>query len=210
MSLRLIGYRYSVYSWAARMALAEAGQVAEWQEADPFDTKMQDWLRAHHPFGRVPVLRDGDFRIYETVAILAYLLGVEHDRKRRARKQQVIGIADGYGYRPLVRQVFSHGVFRPTAGAAADDAKFAEGLAAAAPVLGALDEIAAEGLALDRATVGAADCHLAPMIGYFVEAPQGAALLAETPALARWFAVVSRRESYISTKPDLTELRAGS
>jgi len=207
MSLLLIGYRWSVYSWAVRMALAEAGLAAEWQEADPFDAGAQDGLRKHHPFGRVPVLWDGTFRLYETGAILAYLLPGAHDRKRRARARQVAGIADNYAYWPLVRQVFSHGVFRPDSGMAADGAVVAEGLAAAPAVLGALEEIAEEGLALDAIQVGAADCHLAPMIGYFSQDQRGAALLAAAPALARWFALVSERDSFRTTRPDLSELR---
>lgn len=206
MSLELIGYRFSVYAWAARMGLAEAGLTADYVEVDPFDLAQAAALRRHHPFGRVPVLRDGAFRLFETAAILRYLLPEPQDRKTAARARQVAGIADAYGYWPLVRQVFSQAVFGPAQGQRTDRAELAEGLAAAGPVLAALDEIAAEGLVLDGKTIGATDCHLAPMIGYFAQAPEGRGALAQTPALERWFGAVSARRSYLSTRPDLSRI----
>lgn len=209
MSLKLIGYRYSVYTWAVRMALAEAAREADFQEVDPFDAASQDGLRLHHPFGRVPVLWDGDFRLYETGAIVAYLLPVEPDAKQAARAWQVAGIADSYAYFPLVRQVFSHGVFRPASGVLGDEAQVNAGLLAAPTVLDALEEIASEGLVLTGKRIDAADCHLAPMIGYFTKFAQGRSLLTGRPALARWFDAVSQTGSYLNTLPDLSELRGG-
>lgn len=208
MSLRLIGYRHSVYTWAARMALAELGCAAQLEEIDPFDPTQAEALRAHHPFGRVPVLWDGAFRIYETAAILAYLIPDTGDPKRVARARQATGIIDTYGYWPLVRQVFAHGRFRPAFGLEAESREVAAGLASAPPVLAALDEIAAEGFVLDGMDVGAVDCHLAPMIGYFCEVPAGKALLEEAPALSRWFISVSTRDSFRSTRPLLPEPEA--
>ncbi len=208
MSLRLIGYSQSVYTWAVRMALAEAGRTARFEEINPFDPAAVGALGPHHPFGRVPVLWDGRFRIYETGAILAYLMPGERDPKRAARARQVAGIVDTYGYWPLVRQVFAHGRFRPALGLEAEPGELAAGLAAAPKVLAALEEIAAERLVLDGAQTGAAECHLAPMIGYFAEVPAARRLLESTPALSRWFAAVSARESYQSTRPHLPEAEA--
>lgn len=208
MSLRLIGYRFSVYSRAARMALVEAGRHADWHEADPFCAEGQAALRDQHPFGRVPVLWDGDFRLYETGAILCYLLAPDPDQKRRARARQVAGIVDNYAYWPLVRQVYAHGVLRPLAGLEPDAAALAEGLAGAPRVLDALEDIAAEGRVLNGADIGAADCHLAPMIGGFAQYPPGRDMLATRPALAGWFHHMARRDSYRRSEPDLSQLEA--
>ncbi|MCF6305727.1 MAG: glutathione S-transferase family protein [Rhodobacteraceae bacterium] len=210
MSLRLLGYRYSVYTWAVRMALAQTGRKVDFQEINPFDARMQDGLNMQHPFGRVPVFWDGDFRIFETGAILSYLLPAEPDAKRAARARQVGGIADSYGYLPLVRQVFSHGVFRPACHEAVDNRELAAGMAAAPAVLDTLEDIASEGLALSGESIGPADCHLAPMIGYFAQFASGRALLKGRPALSRWFDTVSRTDSFMDTRPDLSELRGGS
>ena len=58
-----------------------------------------------------------------------------------ARMDQIIGVVDSYGYWPMVRQVFSHRVFRPRAGRPADEAEVARGLAGAAKVLAALEAL---------------------------------------------------------------------
>ena len=42
---------------------------------------------------------------------------------------QLIGVIDSYGYWPMVRQVFSHGVFRPAMGQPADRPEVERGLA---------------------------------------------------------------------------------
>ena len=51
-------------------------------------------------------------------------------------------------------------------------------------VLAALETLAAEGLCLDGETVTLADCHLAPMVGYFTLAPEGAKALASCSGLS--------------------------
>lgn len=206
--MKLVGYRFSVYTWAVRMALAEARQRYSYVEADPFDAATSRNLRCQHPFRRVPVLYDGAFRIYETGAILGYLLGQNADRTVAARARQVAGIVDSYAYWPLVRQVFSHSVFRPAQGQAADEGVVAQGLAAAPDVLSALDEIAAEGLVLGEGAPGTAECHLAPMLGYFTAAGAGRNLLARYTALSAWFERIERRESYQATRPPLAEIGA--
>ena len=65
----LTGYRFSVFTRAARIALAEKGVGFDYVEHDPF----AGGAVGPHPFGRVPVLRHGDFEIYETAAIIGYV-----------------------------------------------------------------------------------------------------------------------------------------
>jgi glutathione S-transferase len=162
-----------------------------------------------HPFGRVPVLCHDGLTLYEAQAIGRYVdegfagpaLQPE-DAAARARMAQVIGIVDAYGYWPLVRQVYSHAVFQPALGEAGDPREVAVGMVAAAPVLGALDRIADEGLVL-AGPVTLADLHLAPMIAAFVQVDEGAAALARHPALARWWAGMRGRDSMAATDPGL-------
>jgi glutathione S-transferase len=149
MSVVLFGYEYSVYSWVARFALEEKGVHYRWSEVNPFAENVPGHYLTLHPFKRVPVLAHGAFDVYETTAITRYadeaFTGPSlqpFDPQRRARMNQCISIADSYGYWPLVRQVFSHRVFRPTIGKPFDENEVATGLRAARAVLGALDRIA--------------------------------------------------------------------
>lgn len=208
MSARPIlhGYRYSVYTRAARLALVETGVAHDIAEVDPFtDNSMNP-----HPFNRVPTLIHGDFTVYETAAITRYVDDVwgggaltPTNPKARARMVQVLGMIDAYAYWPLVRQVFSHRVFRPMEGDSPDEAEIAQGLAAARPVLAALEAVAVEGRVLDGGTFTLADCHLAPMMDYFTMAPEGAEALAGYATLTAWWRAMATWPPFTETDPGI-------
>ncbi len=208
MSLVLHGYHYSVYNRIARLALAEKGVAYDRVEVNPFADIPAEYL-ALHPFGRVPTLVHDGFVLYETGAITRYI-----DRsfagpalqpvapRALARMDQLIGIIDSYGYWPMVRQVFSHRVFRSAAGRPVDEAEIAQGLAGAAEVLAALEALASEPF-LTGPELSLADLHVGAMIAYFTLAPEGAAQLGQHPRLAAWWGRLSRRPSFATTDPGL-------
>jgi glutathione S-transferase len=210
MTLVLHGYRYSVYVRIARLALAEKGVAYERVEVNPFAPDVPADYLALHPFGRVPTLVHDGFALYETGAISRYV-----DRtfsgpalqpgqpQALGRMDQIIGVVDSYGYWPLVRQVFSHRVFRPAAGQPVDEAEVGRGLAGAAKVLAALEALAAADAFLIGPALSLADLHLGAMIAYFAAASEGAALLATHPLLAAWWMHLSRRPSFAATDPGL-------
>lgn len=208
----LRGYRFSVYHRIVRVVLFEKGIDCHLEEVDPFERPLPQTHLQRHPFGRVPVLSHGDFDIYETVAIARYIdtafagpALTPAAAQALGRMTQVISIVDSYAYRPLIRQVFEHRVFRPAAGEKADEAEIASGLKASRTVLDALDRLAAEGLVLNGSAFTLADCHLAPMIAYFATAPEGADALRNCPALSDWWSSVADRPSLLATEPGLPE-----
>jgi glutathione S-transferase len=202
----LTGYSHSVYTRVARIALAEKQVAYDTAEHDPFAATGAE---NPHPFGRVPVLRHGRFEVYETAAITGYVdtafegpALMPTEPQALARATQVIAMVDAYVYWPLVRQVYSHAVFRPAMGEAVDAAVLQDGLAAAPAVLSALEAVAGEGLVLSDA-FGRAECHLAAMMAAFVQAEAGAAMLARSPELARWWAGAAKRPSVVATQTPL-------
>ena len=210
MPLVLHGYRYSVYLRIVRLALAEKGVAYERVEVNPFVPDVPSAYLALHPFGRVPTLVHDDFALYETGAITRYLdrafAGPAlQPRSPRAvgRMDQIIGVVDSYGYWPLVRQVFSHRVFRPAIGQPAEGAEIGRGLAGAAKVLAALEALAAPDAFLVGPDLSLADLHLGAMIAYFAAAPEGSALLHNHPRLAAWWLHLNRRPSLAATDPGL-------
>ena len=211
--LTLTGYGYSVYTRSVRMALAAAGVGYEYTERDPFDPADTPMLQKVHPFGRVPVLEQGGFRLYETAAILHYVaeaLGaplVPETAQARARMRQVMGVADAYVYWPLVRQAVSHGIFRAAEGEAGDRDVLKAGLEAAPRVLDALEEIAAEGLVLRPGAPTLACCQLWPMLDYFAMLPEGRALMRQRPALWAWAGAMAMQDIARATRPDLSYLQ---
>lgn len=204
MPLELHGYRYSVYVRIVRLTLAEKDVAYDRVEVNPFAPDVPASYLALHPFGRVPTLVHDGFALYETGAITRYIDRAfagpalqPAEPRALARMDQIIGIVDSYGYWPMVRQVFSHRVFRPRAGQAGDEAEIARGLAGAAKVLAALEPLIADG----EPTL--ADLHLGAMMAYFVAAPEGAATLRQQPRLAAWWSRLSARPSFAATDPGL-------
>lgn len=196
--MELIGFKHSVFSRAVRIALTDLHLSYEWTEADPFEKDVP-----LHPFGRVPVLIHKDTYIYETWAILTYLYTMSDDRSRRtalveARSAQIAGIVQSYAYWPLVRQVYSHGVFRPALGLDHDPSLIDEGLSAAGIVLNSLEEIAGEGLVL-KEQFAQEDCMLFPIVDAFVRYRKGAELLEEHQALYGWWKRARERKDVADT-----------
>jgi glutathione S-transferase len=204
MPVVLHGYHYSVYNRIARLALAEKGVAYDRVEVNPFAADRPAAYLALHPFGRVPTLVHDGFVLYETGAITRYIDRAfpgpalqPTNAQALARMDQIIGIVDSYGYWPMVRQVFSHGVFRARTGQPADTAEIERGLAASAKVLAALDPLVADG------PITLADLHLAAMMAYFTLAPQAADQLAHHPRLKAWWQRIEARPSLAATDPGL-------
>ena len=210
MSLVLHGYSYSVYNRIARLTLAEKGVAYDRVEVNPFSPEVPAAYLALHPFGRVPTLVHDGFTLYETGAISRYIDRAfpgsslqPQNARALARMDQIIGVVDSYGYWPLVRQVFSHRVFRPSLGQPADDAEVALGLAGAAKVLAALEDLAAADAFLVGPELSLADLHLGAMVAYFTAAAEGSAMLDGYPRLAGWWKHLQARPSIIATAPGL-------
>jgi glutathione S-transferase len=158
----------------------------------------------------VPTLVHDGFVLYETSAITRYVDRAfpgprlqPDDPRAAARMDQIIAVVDAYGYWPLVRQVFSHRVFRPASGQPADEPEVAKGLAASTKVLRALEELIVPGSFLTGDKVSLADFHLGAMLAYFTAAPEGSALLADHARLAGWWQGFARRPGMAATDPGL-------
>jgi glutathione S-transferase len=210
MAVILHGYRYSVYQRIARLVLTEKGVVYERVEVNPFAPDVPAAYLALHPFGRVPALVHDGFALYETAAITRYIDRMfpgpalqPTEPRALARMDQVIGVVDAYAYWPLVRQVFSHKVFRPRAGQPSNETEVAQGLAAAVKVLAALEKLMADAAFLGGPALSLADLHLGAMLAYFVQASEGDALVHKHVRLADWWQRLRQRPSFAATDPGL-------
>jgi glutathione S-transferase len=205
--VHLHGYRYSVYNRIARLVLLLKRVEHQTIEVDPFAELSEAYLRLH-PFGRVPVLTHGAFKLFETNAITRYIDRAFEGRPLQpesaaalARMDQVIAVIDAYAYWPMVRQVSSHAFSRPFFGEPSSREEIDRGLEASAKVLSFLEGVAGEGEVLTGRDVTLADCHLAPVIDYFVRAEEGRAALSPHPALRRWWDQVSALDVLNATDP---------
>lgn len=205
--VHLHGYRYSVYNRIARLALLAKDVEHGTIEVNPFAGLSEAYLELH-PFGRVPVLTHGAFRLFETGAITRYVDRAFAGRPLQpgspaalARMDQLISVIDSYAYWPMVRQVSSHGFFRPLFEEPSSREEIDAGLEASGKVLAFLDGVAGEGLVLGGAEITLADCHLAPVMDYFVRAEEGKDALSSHPALQRWWDWMSVSDMLKATDP---------
>ncbi len=207
-AVHLHGLARSVYTRIARLALEEKGVAYTLHEVEIFgpDGVPAEHL-ARHPFGRIPALEHDGFVLYETQAITRYVDEAfdgpalqPRAPAARARLNQMIGVLDGYAYRPMVWGVVVPRM-RPRAdGSAPDEAKIADAMAAAARAVDALDGlIVCDPFLLGR-DLTLADLHAWPVLSCFAFAPEGAALLQRHAALQRWLRVMQQRPSVQRTR----------
>lgn len=209
-SVILYGYAHSVYSWIARWTLHEKGVTYRWVEVNPFAEDVDPEYLSLHPFKRVPALVHGGFSLYETGAITRYVDEAFEGRdlqptdpQSRARVNQILAIVDAYGYRPLVRQVFTHGTYLQSLGFKADPKEHQQGLKAAPRLLEAFDVLVQADRLADLGPM-LDDIHLGAMISYFAADPDGMAMLPHYPNLSRWWLALSKHPNFLSTRPTLS------
>jgi glutathione S-transferase len=162
---------------------------------------------ALHPFGRVPVLEHGDYRLYETQAILRYIDRVlpepaltPADPRAAGRMDQALNINDWYLFPGVANVIAFQRVVRPRLlGLAADEAAIAEAMPRAARVfaelarlLGAQPFFAGEDLSL-------ADLVIAAQLDFFLETPEWPVLADPHPALTAWLGRLRDRPSLRAT-----------
>jgi glutathione S-transferase len=98
----IYGVHGSPFVRAVQMGLEEKGAPYRVQALGLGESKSKEYLE-RHPFGRVPAVDHGDFRLYETQAILRYFDAVfaepalqPREPRAIARMNQIIGINDWY------------------------------------------------------------------------------------------------------------------
>lgn len=203
------GAAYGVYVRAVRLTLEEKAVAYRLEEVDVFAPGGPPASHlARQPFGKIPAFEHDGFRLYEAGAIARYVDEAfgepplqPTDLRMRARMNQAIGVLDAYAYRTLVWDVFVERVRAPAQGRPPDEAKIAAALPRAETCLAALEEIAGAGPYLAGPALTLADLHAAPMLAYFAEAAEGAALLARHAKLRRWLDLMRARPSFAATAP---------
>ncbi len=206
----LHGPGYSTYVRTARLALEEKGVDYDLNEINFIADGIPDDHLARHPFGKVPALSHGDFEVYETVAIARYIDEAfdgpalqPSDAAGRARMTQVSAILDSYTYPTAITGVFIQRAVMPMIGGETDKAAISAALPEAAKAMGVLNEMLGERDYLVGDGLTIADLHLVPIYDYFRQTPEGEGVLAETPALRRWWDTMSQRASVNATTPQL-------
>lgn len=208
--LELYGADYSVYVRAVRIALEEKRAPYKLIPVDIFSPeKIPLDYNNLHPFMKIPVLKNGDFILYETTAILGYvddiLPGTALQPSRpelRARMAQIQSILNTYAYKTLVWGVYVERIVNAREGRPVDDKKISAALQEGRTILDSLEALTADaGPFLLGTGPSLADCLAIPMFYLIQKAPEGRDLIANFPRLEDWSAAMTKRPSFQKTNP---------
>jgi len=165
-------------------------------------------LRRIHPFGKMPVLRDGDFELCESKAIATYLDRrfpgprlIPDDPRLAALTEQWVSLVNTVIDATLVRTyLFAYAVPK-TADGKPDQNTIEPVTPAVRAQLSVLDQaVAATGhLVGDQFTL--ADINLMPILYYIRQLPEGAAAIAPGTHLGRYYDRHAARASFARTMP---------
>ena len=149
---------------------------------------------ALHPFERVPILRHGDFTVYETAAIVAYVDDAfdgprltPEGPQARARMNQWISAVNGYYYPYLVYHVSHERNVFPQLGIPSDEKVIAHAMPKVETCLKVLEgELSRSGEFLLGLQLSLADLFMLPIIHAFGFAPEAKEMYPRFPSICAW------------------------
>ncbi len=190
--IEIHGFAQSTYVRTVRMACVEKGVG---HDLVPLDFRSESH-RTLHPFLRMPVMRDGEVVLFESLAIASYIDESRDgpalqpaDPLGRARMLTWVTASMDYVHRTLLRPHLEAEVLTP------------EQLAAARGDLEVVDRALSRGPFLLGDALTLADLFLAPMVAYAEGQAQFGVLTDGLDGLLRWREAVWTRDCFRQTLP---------
>lgn len=200
----IIGSSQSTYTRVVRMVCEEKGIAYQLTQTELGAPE----LVAIHPFGKMPVLRHGDFELCESKAIATYLDRsfpgpqlIPSDPRLGALTEQWVSLVNTVMDATLIRTYLLAYAFPRTADGKPDRNAIDAVTPAVRKQIGVLDRaVAATGyLAGDQFSF--ADINLLPILYYVRQLPEAAEALAAATHLATYYERHAARPSFARTIP---------
>ena len=203
----------SPYVRAALLGLEEKGCDYRVHPLGMGEHKKAEHL-ARHPFGRIPVLEHGDFRLYETQAILRYLDRLipnppltPTDARAEARMNQVIGITDSYLMSDFSGPISFQRLVAPRFGMPTDEARLVAALPRAKVCLDEIARLLGDNAYMAGDTISIADLMIAPHLAFAPMVEDTRPVLNSHPNLLRWIERMNDRPSMKATADEVVMAR---
>jgi glutathione S-transferase len=202
-NVTLFGFPRSVYVQMAGIVLTHKEVPYAFHD---LETEMNTPTHlALHPFERVPILRHGDFVVYETAAIVGYIDDefdgqklTPADPRQRARMNQWISAINGYYYPYLIYHVSHERNVFPQLGIPSDEKVVAHAMPKVEVCLQAMErELSDSSEFLLGPELSLADFCMLPIIHAFGFAPEAQFMYPKFPAICAW---LERMESLPTVK----------
>lgn len=203
--MKLYGHPWSINTRKSLATFAEKGHepTVVLVMLPKGEQRSAEHLRLH-PFGKVPVLDDAGFVVYESRAINAYLDAtlagprlVPTSPRERARMDQWINVCDAY-FTPFAQPLIVETLFRQFLGGPVDRAAIEAGRSGIGPALDQLDGHLADNAYVAGDAFTLADIHWMPYVEYLSRIGEGAEI-DKRSALRRWWGRVSERPGWQRT-----------
>jgi glutathione S-transferase len=202
--LEIIGVAQSNFVWAVRIAAAEKGVPYKFTPLRPNAPE----VAAIHPFGKIPVMRHGDFELFESKAICSYIdrafdgpALVPADAKGAALTEQWVSCVNTIIDPICVRQYIVSYAFPGTPDGSPNRPKIDAALPAMEKQLAVLDKTLAKTgyLVGDKPTL--ADMNLFPIAFYLQRFPESKAMMQGQKHLTGFVERMLARPSVKATTP---------
>ncbi len=188
----VLGFPRSTFVQIARLVLTHKGVPYTFRDLEP-----EMGSAAHlalHPFNRVPILQHGDFTLYETSAIVAYIDEAfdgpalqPKDVRTRARMNQWISAVNSYYYIYMIYHVSHERRVYPELGIPADEKVVAHAVPKIEVGLHVAERQLAHGKEyLLGSDLSLADFYLLPSTYGFGLTEEGKRMYPKYPAFCRW------------------------
>jgi glutathione S-transferase len=210
----IYGHPASPFLRSVCIALEEKGVPYRIQGLAPGEQRGEAY-RKLHPFGRIPVIEHGGYRLYETQAILRYIDALFPNPPLQpsgpeaiGRMNQIIGINDWYLFPQVARIIVFHRIVGPALlGVKPDEAAIAAAVPDAELCLGELNRLLGNQAFVAGERLSLADILLAPQLFYLAATPECRKILRDTALLA-WLGRMEARASLQATLPPEELLKA--
>lgn len=202
--VELIGPAPSTYTRVARMVCEEKAIPYELKQSPPHSPDVD----AIHPFGKVPVMRHGDFELCESKAIATYLdlsfpgpKLIPTEPRQAALTEQWVSLVNTRIDGTLVRTYLLNYIF-PKGADGKPDRRVIDGVVPAVKdELDLLDRTVAKTGFLAGDSFTLADINVLPILAYLRNFPESGAAIAAAKSLSSYFDRLSARPSFQNTVP---------
>ena len=196
----------SPFGRAALVVLEEKGAKYRFSSVTPGSLKSLEHL-ALHPFGRIPALDHGTFRLYETQAILRYIDRVlpepslmPSDPRAAARMDQVMNVNDWYLFQGVANIIAFQRIVGPRLmGIKADEDAISAAMPKAKVVFNELARLLGANQFFAGESMSLADVLLAPQLDFMRNTPEWEPLTLNHMNLRTWLDGMNSRPSMNST-----------
>ena len=203
-NVEIIGFAPSTYTRAARMVCEEKAIPYDLKPAPPHSPDVM----AIHPFGKIPVMRHGDFELCESKAIATYLdlsfpgpKLIPTDPRHAALTEQWVSLVNTRMDGTMIRTYLFAYVFPKTEDGLPDRKAIDAVTPAVQEEIGLIDRAVAKGGFLAGGSFTYADINLMPILFYLQKFPESAAAIAAAKPLAAYYERLAARPSFQNTIP---------